>query len=405
MINKKKTILLSFCLFVLLSNFCFVFAANVEFVPQIGIPDSEFEAGTKVLISGRSFIDYLRAIYNWSVGAIAVIAIIMIMIAGFQWMAAAGNPSAIGQARSRISSSLIGLLLAIGAYAILNFVNPSLVYLRTLDIGNVELIELNLSEEKCTEDGLTEYDWSDFYYCFDMRKNQDFKQNYQADGDMGIIESIEKDDIDHIEITLGLREDHLKDCGIKDNFKAMGGTLLVAGKLYDFKINAESEGCKSGAFSIPWSACIINGAESNRNTSVSPKQNLLGHIADHQNAILAQVQFNSSDIFTGLKVQAASKDSRSSALFTKVKVVTYSSCTICCGSDSGDVMFYDFGPECRSESKVAMQKCNDEYCAEYREDMSKCKNIFDKRFCIGLQQNCLYSCQWDHLSGKCFPAY
>ena len=157
MINRNKKFLLIFCLFFLFANFSLVMAKDVMFKPQIEIPEEQIDGvnikpGQEIQITGRSFIDYMMAIYKWSVGAIAIIAVIMIMVAGFQWMTAAGNASTIGQAKSRISSSLIGLLLVIGAYSILNFINPSLVHLRTLDLGDIDRVDLNVGKKVCTDD-------------------------------------------------------------------------------------------------------------------------------------------------------------------------------------------------------------------------------------------------------------
>jgi len=215
MISKNKIFLLLFCLFFLFANFCFVNATNgiprndpseVKFAPQIGIPGSEFEAGKEVAVSGKTFIEYLKAIYVWSVRAIAVIAIIMIMIAGFQWMTAAGNASAIGQAKSRISSSLIGLLLAIGAYSLLNFVNPSLVHLRTLDLGdNIEYVPLNTYNKLCTSDGYIMY-WYDYWHCFDLYEDDKPKDDMEIG--VGLGEVIQKQDIQKIQIRLGVGENH-----------------------------------------------------------------------------------------------------------------------------------------------------------------------------------------------------
>ena len=39
----------------------------------------------------KDLSEYIRVIYTWSIGAIAVIAVVMIMIAGFQWLFAVGN--------------------------------------------------------------------------------------------------------------------------------------------------------------------------------------------------------------------------------------------------------------------------------------------------------------------------
>jgi len=89
----------------------------------------------------------------------------MIMIAGFRWLTAAGNASLITQAKDQITSALIGLLIGIGSYALLNVINPQLVSLRSLEIGRVgegEGISFETCEDKeygdsCVKDEINGY--------------------------------------------------------------------------------------------------------------------------------------------------------------------------------------------------------------------------------------------------------
>ena len=73
--------------------------------------------------------DYVKKFYNFAVGAIAILAVIMIMIAGLQWIFAAGNPTTITTARSNITSAISGLVLILFSYVLLYTINPNLVNL------------------------------------------------------------------------------------------------------------------------------------------------------------------------------------------------------------------------------------------------------------------------------------
>ena len=55
----------------------------------------------------------------WVVG---VSAVIVIIVAGLKYVTSAGNPSAISSAKTTILYAVIGLVIAILAYAIVNFV-------------------------------------------------------------------------------------------------------------------------------------------------------------------------------------------------------------------------------------------------------------------------------------------
>lgn len=109
----------------------------IYFTPQVGIGD-EVKVGEEIKVDERTFAKYIVAIYNWSIRAIVLLAIVMIMIAGSRWMWAGGNAAAITQAKNQITSALIGLVIAIGSYTLLNFINPSLVRLGSLEIKPVE---------------------------------------------------------------------------------------------------------------------------------------------------------------------------------------------------------------------------------------------------------------------------
>ncbi len=109
----------------------------IYFTPQVSIGD-EVKVGEEIKVDERTFAKYIVAIYNWSIRAIVLLAIIMIMVAGSKWMWAGGNAAAITQAKNQITSALIGLVIAIGSYTLLNFINPSLVRLGSLEIKPVE---------------------------------------------------------------------------------------------------------------------------------------------------------------------------------------------------------------------------------------------------------------------------
>ncbi len=136
----KSILLLSFvsCLFLPL---LFVRAEEkeIKFKPQVGI-GTEFPAAKSKVIQERSPLigQYIAALYRYFIGAIAIIATVMIMWGGFLWLTAAGSASQIGIAKSRITGALIGLVLALGSYLILNTINPKLVRFEPLTITPIE---------------------------------------------------------------------------------------------------------------------------------------------------------------------------------------------------------------------------------------------------------------------------
>lgn len=94
--------------------------------------------------------EYFVSLFRWGAWAISIIAVIMIVVAGFQWMTALGNPTKISQAKNRISDALFGLILVLGASLLLGFVNPNLTIFRPIVIEKIGKIRLNNWIEEVT---------------------------------------------------------------------------------------------------------------------------------------------------------------------------------------------------------------------------------------------------------------
>ncbi len=61
-------------------------------------------------------------ILNVVMGTVAAIALLMIVIGGFRYILARGDPNNVAQARNTIMYAIIGLLVTMSAYAIVTFV-------------------------------------------------------------------------------------------------------------------------------------------------------------------------------------------------------------------------------------------------------------------------------------------
>ena len=402
MISKNKIFLLLFCLFFLFANFCFVGATNgaqeddsaeVKFYPQIGIPGSDFEAGKKVVVSGKSFIEYMSAIYKWSVGAIAIIAIVMIMIAGFQWMTAAGNASAIGQAKSRISSSLIGLLLAIGAYSILNFVNPSLVYLRTLDIGDIDYVDLNVSEQVCGSDGYVTYEWNN-YHCFSIAHNAGFKQFFPL-CDFGIIDDIDNVKFNNITIDLGLDENYVSNCDYRNNFKAIS---VATKEDVVFDINSPRNALIQSDHMFQWAINLVGAGQMSWEDL---ENDLYGTISDTSAAIIVIADFDTNNSLKGINVEVANKTAgKASAYIKNIKIHSNKLCIVCCMkktgllSGSSSINFLN-----SSECSGKWERIDPSLCCQRFSSQTECGNL-DNWHCTAFNQFC-NKCQWNSVAEIC----
>jgi len=74
--------------------------------------------------------EYVQKGYNMALGLVGILAVIMIIIGGFQYLTSIGNSSRMSDAKDRITQAILGLVLALLSYLILYVLNPDLVSLK-----------------------------------------------------------------------------------------------------------------------------------------------------------------------------------------------------------------------------------------------------------------------------------
>ena len=84
--------------------------------------------------------------YKYAIGAVAILATVVMMIGGVVWITAAGSQTRIGEAKQWIGGALTGLVLVFSSYMILNIVNPDLVRFKPITIKKVDVLP---SENGC----------------------------------------------------------------------------------------------------------------------------------------------------------------------------------------------------------------------------------------------------------------
>ncbi|MCB9799029.1 transglycosylase SLT domain-containing protein [Candidatus Nomurabacteria bacterium] len=97
--------------------------------------------------------EYMISMYRYGIVSIGVIATVMIIISGMQWMIPSGSAGA-QAAKERISRAIIGLLLATSSWLILYVINPSLVefqYLKVLSVVGVSPEDLLITDKPTGE--------------------------------------------------------------------------------------------------------------------------------------------------------------------------------------------------------------------------------------------------------------
>lgn len=107
----------------------------IKFVPQVAIPGYNNFDSSKTDTSNIATL--VRAIYNYGIGIVGILAAVVLMYGGVLWIVAGGNTTQVGEAKTWIGAALTGLLLALTSYLILDTVNPALVNLQTSEIKTV----------------------------------------------------------------------------------------------------------------------------------------------------------------------------------------------------------------------------------------------------------------------------
>ncbi|MBT6819466.1 MAG: hypothetical protein HOA57_03770, partial [Candidatus Magasanikbacteria bacterium] len=77
-------------------------------------------------IDGESIGKYISGIYDFTAGFVGIIAMFMLVIAGWQWLFAAGSADKINNAKGTINGVLIGLALLFGGHIILEQISVRL---------------------------------------------------------------------------------------------------------------------------------------------------------------------------------------------------------------------------------------------------------------------------------------
>jgi len=121
---RKTKLLILFLLLFLFLGASFVLAQKPLEITYPQIPGAVTPTTTKTALP-----DYIRYVFQFSLFLGALIALGSFVYGGVRYLTSAGSPSAQKDAKSQISAGILGLIILISAYLILNTINPQLVAL------------------------------------------------------------------------------------------------------------------------------------------------------------------------------------------------------------------------------------------------------------------------------------
>ncbi len=120
--NKVKTLVCAFAMVAAgVMATAPAFAANDGSKATKYIPSSQ----TGVEGSSTTVTNTVNTVINVAIGIIGLLAVIMIIVGGFQYTTSAGDSGKVTKAKNTIMYGVIGLVIALLAYAIVNFVLKS----------------------------------------------------------------------------------------------------------------------------------------------------------------------------------------------------------------------------------------------------------------------------------------
>ncbi len=122
---------------ILLSCFLFALTVSAADVPTIELNldyptfgGIDLNCEDSQVQCGQDLNQLVAWFYYFIVGIAGLAAFTMLVWGGFQWLTSAGNPARITDARDRIFKALLGLLLILASWLILQVINPELTMLK-----------------------------------------------------------------------------------------------------------------------------------------------------------------------------------------------------------------------------------------------------------------------------------
>lgn len=117
--TKRKFLLTVLTLLLLLPSISLAIALNLEY-PEIAGFDLNVDQDLNQIVAWFYY-------FIVSIGGLATF--VMLVWGGFVWLTSAGSPAGIADAKDRIQSAFLGLIIILASYLILQVINPELIML------------------------------------------------------------------------------------------------------------------------------------------------------------------------------------------------------------------------------------------------------------------------------------
>lgn len=131
-------------------------------VPNLIVKIPGFEGFTSptttdggTVVSINFLAEYINAVYGWLLAAGALVAVVMMMLGGLQYVLARGKPKYIDKAKTRITNAITGVVLLLAAYNIAFLIDPRLTLFKALDVQYVPYVFISTENTEADITALT----------------------------------------------------------------------------------------------------------------------------------------------------------------------------------------------------------------------------------------------------------
>ncbi|MCX6764625.1 MAG: pilin [Candidatus Nealsonbacteria bacterium] len=134
--KNKKILLISFLVAIILSGAFFETTQALE-------TDWPEAPGGKTLTTTSNLVDFTEYVYRWAILLGGLAAFFALIFGGFKYLTSVGDPIKMKEGQDRIRDALIGLVLLLSSFIILNTLNPELTTI-TLPTTTVPFLNTSL---------------------------------------------------------------------------------------------------------------------------------------------------------------------------------------------------------------------------------------------------------------------
>jgi len=129
--NKKNQGALSLILLIFLCFFPLIVNGDTEVnwptVPKVG-------GGTMTITDSTTLPELVSFLFTFSIMIAGLTAFSMFIYGGLRYLTSAGNAATQKDAKDIITSAIVGLLLLLGSYLLLQLINPDILILKPLSL-------------------------------------------------------------------------------------------------------------------------------------------------------------------------------------------------------------------------------------------------------------------------------